>query len=180
MISSRPCSSFPGYQRGFSLIEVLVAVLVMGIGVLGVSALQMVSMQNNRSALERAEAVHLAYDMMDRIRTNPLGTPLGAAYGGLRIGDGPPTAANCHSSVCTAAQMVAFDQASWKCLLGEHNENAVCRTLRTAGVVPAQEAQPGLPGGDGSIVVSGGVVQITVQWRGVGRALQTVVIDSQG
>jgi type IV pilus assembly protein PilV len=168
-------------NRGFSLIEVLVAVLVMGIGVLGVSALQMVSLQNNRAALERAEAVHLAYDMMDRIRANPAGTPLGAAYGGLAIGQKPPAATDCLVNTCSEAQMVVFDQASWKCLLGEYNTNAVCQTLRNAGALPAEDAQPGLPGGDGSIAVNGaGVVQVTVQWRGVNRALQTVVIDSQG
>jgi type IV pilus modification protein PilV len=171
-------------SRGFSLIEVLVAVLVMGIGVLGVSALQMVSLQNNRGALERAEAVHLAYDMMDRIRANPMGVPAGAAYGGLAIGKEPPAATNCLANTCTEAQMVAFDQASWKCLLGEHNANDVCQALRNAGALPAETAQPGLPGGDGSIVVVGGgvagVLQITVQWRGVNGVLQTVVIDSQG
>jgi len=70
---------------GFSMIELLVAVLVMSIGVLGIAALQMVSLQNNRAALVRAEAVALAYDMMDRIRVNPLGTPPGAAYDGIGI-----------------------------------------------------------------------------------------------
>jgi len=60
---------------GFSMIELLVAVLVMGIGVLGITGLQMVSLQNNRGALLRSEAVMLAYDMLDRIRANPVGTP---------------------------------------------------------------------------------------------------------
>ena len=59
--------------RGFSMIELLVAVLVMGIGVLGITGLQMVSLQNNRGALVRAEAVQLAYDILDRIRANPGG-----------------------------------------------------------------------------------------------------------
>ncbi len=62
------------------MIELLVAVLVMAIGVLGISSMQMLSMQSNRGALHRAEAVHLAYDMLDRIRANPLGTPVGQAY----------------------------------------------------------------------------------------------------
>lgn len=182
---SRACRSsaspVPATQaRGFSLIEVLVAVLVMGIGVLGVSALQMVSLQNNRGALERAEAVHLAYDMMDRIRANPGGTPAGAAYDGLDVGDAPPQADNCIANNCSTAQMVAFDQASWKCQLGEYKDAAVCVALRTSGALPLEDAQPGLPAGDGAITVAGDVIQVTVQWRGVGGAQQSVVIDSQG
>ena len=69
--------------RGFSMIELLVAVLVMGIGVLGITGLQMVSLQNNRGALTRADAVQLAYDMLDRMRANP-----GAAYAGLFLTEG--------------------------------------------------------------------------------------------
>ena len=57
-------------QRGFSLIEILVAVLVMGVGVLGVTGLQMVSLQNNRDALLRTEALQMAYDI-DRVDNGP-------------------------------------------------------------------------------------------------------------
>jgi type IV pilus assembly protein PilV len=169
-----------GGEAGFSLIELLVAVLVMGIGVLGVTALQLVSLQNNRAALERAEAVQLAYDMMDRIRANPLGVPAGAAYGGLALGDAPPAAPNCIDNNCSQAQMVAFDQASWKCQLGNFHDDAVCTDLRATGVLPSEDDQPGLPQGDGAVEVAGGVVQVTVQWLGVDDTLQEVVLDSQG
>jgi type IV pilus assembly protein PilV len=156
-------------SSGFSLIELLVAVLVMGIGVLGVTALQMVSLQNNRMALERGEAVHLAYDIMDRIRANP-----GVSYA-TDIGDAPPAAPNCVGlgANCSAAQMRDFDLTSWKCLLGEHRDDGAC------DAIPGLDAQPGLPNGDGAIEEAGAVVTVTVQWSGVGDADQTVVIDSQ-
>ena len=57
-------------QAGFSMTELLVAVLVMGVGVLGVTGLQLISLQNNQDALLRSEAVMLAYDMIDRVRAN--------------------------------------------------------------------------------------------------------------
>ncbi|MBX3706433.1 MAG: type IV pilus modification protein PilV [Pseudomonadales bacterium] len=165
---------------GFSMIELLVAVLVMAIGVLGVAALQMVSLQNNRAALVRAEAVTLAYDMMDRIRANPVGTPPGDDYDGLAMGAIPPDSPNCLTTNCTAAQMVAFDQRSWKCQLGAHNEHDRCTAFRTAGVLPPVANQPGLPNGDGSIAVDDdGIVEITVRWTDQGGEVQTVVIDSQ-
>jgi type IV pilus assembly protein PilV len=181
-------SALPGgRQRGFSLIELLVAVLVMGIGVLGVTALQLVSLQNNRAALVRAEAVQLAYDMMDRIRANPEGNPAGAAYGGLGIGDGPPNppGSYCRTAACSPAQMVAFDQAIWKCMLGSHIDTAVCTDMFAAGLLAANAQgdgqQAGLPNGDGAIAVdAAGVIEITVQWRDADGAVQSVVIDSQG
>jgi type IV pilus assembly protein PilV len=165
---------------GFSMIELLVAVLVMGIGVLGIAALQMVSLQNNRAALVRAEAVALAYDMMDRIRANPFGAPRGAPYDGLALEEEPPNANNCMTGTCSADQMVDFDQAVWKCQLGRFNDSATCVAWRVAGALPPIDRQPGLPNGDGSIEVEGdGIVRVTVQWTDAGGQIQNVVIESQ-
>ena len=166
--------------RGFSMVELLVAVLVMGVGVLGVTALQMLSLQNNRSALLRAEAVQLAYDMMDRIRANPQGAVPGQAYNGLAVGDNPPAATDCVANNCTQAQMIQFDQAVWKCSLGGFDAIATCTAFRAGGVLPAATAQPGLPNGDGSIAVDGaGIVTITVRWQEPNNQVQTITIDSQ-
>jgi len=164
-------------QRGFSMIELLVAVLVMGIGVLGITGLQMVSLQNNRGALLRGEAVQLAYDMLDRVRANP-----GSNYGGLNLGTAPPAATNCNTNNCTEAQMVTFDQAVWKCSLGNWNTDAKCVAFRNGTVLPPSSAQPGLPAGDGRIAVNNaGIVTITVQWQEPNMPNpSSISIDSQG
>lgn len=57
-------------QQGMSLIEVMIAVLVVSVGLLGVAALQLASLKNNQSALDRSEAVVLAYSVLDRMRAN--------------------------------------------------------------------------------------------------------------
>ena len=57
-------------RRGFSLIEVLVAVLVLSLGLLGLAGLQMASMKFNHSAHQRTDAVTLASDIFDCIRSN--------------------------------------------------------------------------------------------------------------
>lgn len=173
--------SFHYRQTGLTLIELLVAVLVLAIGVLGITALQMVSLQNNRGALYRAEAVQLAYDMMDRIRANPEGAVPGAAYDGLALADGPPAASDCVAGNCSQAQMVAFDQAVWKCSLGGFNEDAQCLAFRGTGVLPPEADQPGLPEGDGSITVdAAGVVTVTVSWQESDGQVATVSVESQG
>ena len=162
------------------MIELLVAVLVLAIGVLGITALQMVSLQNNRGALFRAEAVQLAYDMMDRIRANPEGAVPGQAYSGLALTDAPPASADCMANNCSQAQMVLFDQAIWKCSLGGYNDDGQCVDFRGAGVLPPEADQPGLPQGDGSIVVDGGgVVTVSVTWQEPDGQVGTVTIDSQ-
>jgi len=60
----------PNKQAGFSMIEVLVAVLVLAIGLLGVAALQTNALKNNQSAFQRSQASMLAYYMMDAMRAN--------------------------------------------------------------------------------------------------------------
>lgn len=167
-------------SRGFSLVEVLVAILIMGVGVLGISAMQMISLQNNRGALLRAEAVQLGYDMLDRIRANPAGAVPGADYDGLDIGDAPPAAGDCFANICTQAQMVAFDQAVWKCALGNFNDDADCVAYR-GGVLPPENESPGLPEGDGSIEVdANGMITVTVQWQEPNSPLRSITLESQG
>lgn len=57
-------------NRGFSLLEVLVAVLVLAIGLLGLAALQGLSVQGNHSANMRTQATFLAYEIVDAMRAN--------------------------------------------------------------------------------------------------------------
>ncbi|MGQ9685302.1 MAG: type IV pilus modification protein PilV [Thiobacillaceae bacterium] len=62
----RPAS----HESGFSLLEVLVALVVLSLGILGVSGLITVSLKNGHSAMLRAQAAQYAYDMLDRMRVN--------------------------------------------------------------------------------------------------------------
>ena len=174
-------------QSGFTMIELLVAVLVMGVGVLGVTGLQLVSLQNNQAALMRAEAAQLAYDILDRIRVNPgTGAVAGVAYNGIAVGDEPAVPTNCLENTCTTAQMTAFDVAIWKCSLGAYNGEDVCIDIRDwAGdevALPPEAQQPGLPNGDGSIAVDGvtRMITVTVEWTGFGGVDQEFSISSQG
>ena len=55
-------------QKGFSLVEVLVSVVILSVGILGVAGLQMLSLQQNRNSLFRADALLLGGDILDRMR----------------------------------------------------------------------------------------------------------------
>lgn len=57
-------------QAGISLIEVMVAVFVLAIGMLGMAGLQMASLRSNQSSYERSAAVLAAYTMIERLRAD--------------------------------------------------------------------------------------------------------------
>ena len=56
--------------RGFTMLEVLVAILVLSLGLLGLAGLQTVGLRNNAGSAQRTIATQLAYDMADRMRAN--------------------------------------------------------------------------------------------------------------
>ncbi|WP_277964449.1 type IV pilus modification protein PilV [Pseudomonas sp. RIT-To-2] len=62
--------SLKNTQRGFSLIEVLVALLILAIGLLGAAAIQVNALKYTDSSAMRTQASFIAYDMLDRIRAN--------------------------------------------------------------------------------------------------------------
>ncbi|QFS85892.1 MULTISPECIES: type IV pilus modification protein PilV [unclassified Marinobacter] len=62
--------SRPMMQKGFSLIEVLITVLILAIGLLGLASLQANSLVGNQQSYMRSQATSLAYDMTDRLRAN--------------------------------------------------------------------------------------------------------------
>lgn len=57
-------------QHGVSLLEILIALLVLSVGLLGLAALQSGALQGNQASLMHAKATNLAYDITDRMRAN--------------------------------------------------------------------------------------------------------------
>jgi type IV pilus assembly protein PilV len=65
------------HQYGFTLLEVLIALLVLSIGLLGLAALQTTGLRSNQMATMRTLATEAAYDITDRMRANPAGVAAG-------------------------------------------------------------------------------------------------------
>jgi len=59
-----------GKARGFSLLEVLIAILILSIGLLGLASLQSNGMRFNHTAYLRSQATVLSYDIIDAMRAN--------------------------------------------------------------------------------------------------------------
>lgn len=94
-------------QQGFSLIEVLIAVLVLAIGLLGFALLQTMNVRFTQSSNQRTQATNLAYDMLDQIRANRLSAPLYA---------GSYEAAKTGCDVSTEVSPSAYKD-QWQCRL---------------------------------------------------------------
>jgi type IV pilus assembly protein PilV len=144
-------------QRGFTLIEVLVSIVVLAVGLLGVAGLQMFSLKNTHSAYMRSQATLLAYDIIDSIRANPAAMASYAVAMGAFPGG---TYATCvgTSANCTTSQMAIFDLHQWKCTLGLWSGGAHCNSGGLENITGL------LPNGDASVVVSGDDVTVTVRW----------------
>jgi len=95
-----------GKQRGFSLVEVLIALIIMSVGMLGIAGLYVQSMQAGRTSLFRHHAVTLAGDVADRIRANPTA---GVAYTGVGV-DFSCVAAGIN---CNPVEMASTDILLW-------------------------------------------------------------------
>ncbi len=95
------------HQDGFSLVEVLIALVIMSVGMLGIAGLYVESMQAGRTSIFRHNAVTIASDVADRIRANP---SAGVAYEGIRGNN------NCvlGNVDCDPVQMAANDIDLWK------------------------------------------------------------------
>lgn len=57
-------------QRGTSLLEVLISVLIMAVGLLGIAAMQATALRNSQGSTERSQAVIQSYAIMDAMRAN--------------------------------------------------------------------------------------------------------------
>jgi type IV pilus assembly protein PilV len=93
------------------LLEVLVAMVVLSIGLLGVAALQLNAMRYVQGALFMSQASILAQGFADRMRQNP-----GQAAAGSYVISSPVTTApatDCEATTCTPAQLAAFDRYNW-------------------------------------------------------------------
>lgn len=99
-----------GSQRGFSMIEVLIAIVVLAIGLLGFALLQTTNLRYTQSANNRTLATNLAYSLLDQMRTNRLSA---AQYTTAGFAADSLTDAACIPP--TATDAVAQGIATWRC-----------------------------------------------------------------
>jgi type IV pilus assembly protein PilV len=151
-------------QHGFTLLEVLIALVVLSIGLLGLAGLQTVSLRNTGVSTSRTVATQLAYDIADRMRSNVLGTQNGDYFGTATALGAAPTASTCYTAGgCTAAQMAAMDLYVWRSRLARELNGGVGVVCRDATDPEASDAGPPVdPKCDGA---TGAPIYVKIFWQ---------------
>lgn len=117
-------SPLPYKQHGASLIEVMIALLIFTVGLLGLAAMQLNALQSTTDSGQRSQAAWLMNDLAERMRANPGGTldnyraaPNCAALPAPVCADyyNPATNAKVNAANCSTAQMAAFDRWEAQC-----------------------------------------------------------------
>jgi type IV pilus assembly protein PilV len=97
-------------QQGFSMLEVLIAVLVFSLGMVGLAGLLIFAIQSNHVAYLRTQATFLAHNMANRMGANPAGLWAGKYNVSVAA---PGTAVPSCAAGCSPADLAAHDVAAW-------------------------------------------------------------------
>lgn len=177
-------------QHGFTLLEVLVAVLVLAIGIVGMIGLQAASLQANRDTRQQSSAVRLATELGEMMRANKqvaiqtssTANPYLISNFTGTLPTAPSSACQGGASSCTALQVAQSDIYGW--LTRIQGTSTVPGELSGARVVVCFDATPydssGLP--QWSCSGTGGLVVVKIGWtrQAVGRAGDGVSTTSGG
>ncbi len=132
------------HHRGYSLLEVMIALAVLSIGLLGLASLQVQGMRFNTDSYLRTQATILAYDIIDRMRANTVGSDAGAYCLDVAAPTDPcetnavPTANTCGDTAtgCTsAAELARYDISRWYVLQDANLPVAAIRSTISRTVV---------------------------------------------
>jgi type IV pilus assembly protein PilV len=144
--------------KGFTLIEVLIAMIVLAFGLLGLAGLQATGLKQNLSAHLRSQATTLAYDFADRVRTNSMQR---TTYLANSAGSGTQTASCLATAGCTATQMADHDIFAWKKQITSSLPSGIGAMTQTAGAGTPCPLPPPSPV---PISCTDDVFTITINW----------------
>lgn len=157
-IESTQTSIRPARSAGFTIVETMVALLVISVGMIGIAALHGQALSVSGTALNRSAAINLAGDIADRIRVNRTAD---VAYEGMAADNNCDDPTGSGGTDCSPAQMAAHDLFIWQA-----------------------EAAQALPGGQGVVNVDTGTnpttYTVTLSWDEPTQAAPvTLSIDFQ-
>jgi len=146
-------------SSGFSLIEVLVAILIFSFGLLGIAGLMTVSIRNNHNGYMRSQAIMLNHSLVEGMRANVTGL-----WQGAYNGEAPSSLTKvCDlNSRCNYQDLADFDMQQWGVLINQYLPNGAGTINCETPVIPAGIIASGL--WQASPPFSG-ICNITITWN---------------
>lgn len=167
-------------QQGFGMIEVLVAILVIAIGLLGIAGLQARATSSEFESYQRSQAVSLAFDMAERIRTNRANKGYFKAISNALTGTGyvGTVDGNNYALDCSLTDRATQDMCEWNNLLLGAAET------RAGSNVGAMAGARGCIFYDATTEIAGapdtGIFTVAVSWQGGLKTVQPSVHCGDG
>ena len=161
-------------QRGFTLIEALIAFVILSVGLLGIVSLQAMAKTSQHLAIQHTRAVTIADAIVERIRVNPAGMAtynigISSAVG---VSSDTPPSPDCQTDACTTPdELAAHDLWAWEqALLGA---GATIDGANTAGLIQPRGCIE-FTSVDPVNRPNTGQLRVTIQWRGLHESYDAV------
>lgn len=147
-------------QHGFSLLEVLISMVIIAVGLLGLSGLQIASLKGTTNAHSRNVASLLVMELSERMRANPLGVA-GAHYDNDVACNAAAKESSCRGTTeCTPKELARFDVLEVMC--GVKQSKSVLREGGAAHLLPAGTLKVACKGSCGDV---NAIHNVTLGWR---------------
>lgn len=151
-------------QGGFTMLEVMVALLILLVGLLGLAGMLVTAQQGEVEAYQRKQALVLLQDMMDRMTANPLSASCyaittSASSGSPALGTGYSGGYVCGAGSASQQTRASEDLQAWNdALLGVSEQKSAADTTKIGGIIDARGCVTN---------PSSGVYTLSVAWRGL-------------
>lgn len=155
----------PRAIQGFSLVEVLIALFILAVGILGIISLQLFAKQNNFDAIQRTSAAAFATDMVERMRMNRtiLANYISTAAP-VPVDAAMPNTCQDPAAPCTPATIAVHDLANWYALISGASDKSVAGD-NTGGLTEPSACITQDPLGVGGSIGEH-EYRIAIAWRG--------------
>lgn len=151
MTKAKELTVMKNQQKGLSLIEVMVSLVILVVGLIGIFNLHIIAKRGSFESFQQTQATYLANDIINRMKLNRSQLSSYAdTYTGAKT-----AVKSCQINICTTAETLLWDQYQWD------------QSLIGAAEQVGGQNVGGLDSPIACITESAGVVSVVIAWRGI-------------